>query len=82
MSSPSAQTNSTSREIAFDPFGEPVTEGVVRDCATGGDRTAWRVGAAVFWGLAVAILAGRIYASDIPVAHTVVAFATQLVSFN
>jgi hypothetical protein len=82
MSNPSAQTNSTAREIAFDPFGEPVTDGVARDCTTGGDRTAWRVGAAVFWGLAVAILAGRIYASDIPVAHTVVAFATQLVSFN
>jgi hypothetical protein len=82
MSTTSAQTTSTAAETAFDPFGEPVTDGVARDCASGGDRTAWRVGAAVFWSLALAILAGRIYALDVPVAHTVVAYAAQLVSFN
>ncbi len=82
MRTPSAQTTSVSTETAFDPFGEPVADGVARACPSGGDRTAWRVGAAVFWSLALAILAGRIYASDLPVAHTVVAYASQLVSFN
>lgn len=76
-------TSSLQAETAYDPFGEPVAEGVARACTTSaGDRTARRIGGAVFWSLALAILAGRIYASDLPVAHTVLAYATQLVSFN
>lgn len=70
--------------LAFDPFGEPVAEGAA--CPSGaGDRTARRIGGAVFWSLALLILAGRIYASDWPVAQTVVAqvaHAAQVVALR
>lgn len=81
MRNASAPSTSNQAEASFDPFGEPVTEGVARACtSTAGDRTARRIGGAVFWSLALVILAGRIYAADIPVTQTVVAYATQLVA--
>jgi len=68
---------------AFDPFGEPVTDGVARACPDGaGDRTARRVGGAVFWTLALAILAGRVYAYDLPVVQNVAAQAAQLLALR
>ena len=84
MRSASTTAISTGTEpTTFDPFGEPVAEGVARACPTAqGDRTARRVGGAVFWSLALAILAGRVYAYDLPVTQTVVAYATQLVSIH
>jgi hypothetical protein len=76
MRNPSATRPETT---AFDPFGEPVAEGVARACASNaGDRSARRIGGAVFWGLALLILAGRIYASDLPVAQTVMAQANHI----
>ena len=44
-----------------------------------GDRTARRIGGAVFWTLALAILAGRIYAYDMPAVQDVAAYAVQAV---
>ncbi len=83
MRNTSAMATSSQAETAFDPFGEPVTEGVASACTSNaGDRTARRIGGAVFWSLALAILAGRIYAYDLPVTQTVVAYATQLVSIH
>ena len=67
----------------FDPFGEPVAEGVARACASAaGDRRARRVGGALFWSLALAILAGRIYAADLPITQTVAAYAAQVVALR
>ena len=72
--------------VTFDPFGEPVAEGVARACPSrdctsdAGDRAARRIGGGVFWGLALLILAGRIYAYDMPVVSQVAAYATQLVA--
>lgn len=83
MRNTSAMASSSQAETAYDPFGEPVTEGVARACTSNaGDRTARRIGGAVFWSLALAILAGRVYAYDLPVTQTVVAYATQLVSIH
>lgn len=83
MRNPSATASSSQAEAAYDPFGEPVTEGVARACTTAaGDRTARRIGGAVFWSLALAILAGRIYAADIPVAQTVASYAAQVVALR
>lgn len=74
---------SSQTEMAYDPFGEPVAEGIASACASNaGDRTARRIGGAVFWSLALAILAGRVYAYDLPITQTVVAYATQLVSVH
>lgn len=81
MRNPSALA-STSETVAFDPFGEPVAVGTAESCATAGDRTARRVGGAVFWALALAILAGRIYVSDIPVSQTVTAYVAHLASLH
>lgn len=59
---------------AFDPFGEPVAAAVAAPCAsTAGDRAARRVGGAVFWSLALLILAGRVYAYDLPTVSHVAA---------
>ena len=71
------------RPTAFDPFGEPVADGVARACPeVAGDRTARRVGGAVFWTLALAILAGRIYAYDMPVVQDVAAQAVQMLALR
>jgi hypothetical protein len=69
---------------AFDPFGEPVADGVARACpaTTAGDRTARRVGGAVFWTLALAILAGRVYAYDLPAVQSVAAHAAQVLALR
>jgi hypothetical protein len=68
---------------AFDPFGEPVADGVARACPdAAGDRTARRVGGAVFWTLALAILAGRVYAYDLPVVQNVAAQAAQVLALR
>lgn len=68
---------------AFDPFGEPVADGVARACPEStGDRTARRVGGAVFWTLALAILAGRIYAYDMPAVQDVAAHAAQMLALR
>ncbi|GJE14294.1 hypothetical protein [Methylobacterium longum] len=69
--------------MAFDPFGEFVTAGMVGTCPSGtGDRTARWIGSAVFWSLALATLAGRIYAYDMPVVSQVAAYATQVVALR
>jgi hypothetical protein len=84
MRSPSAlASQSRSEPTAFDPFGEPVAVGVAQACTTtAGDRTARRIGGAVFWSLALLILAGRIYASDIPVTETVMSTFTQIAALR
>ncbi|GJE37787.1 hypothetical protein [Methylobacterium persicinum] len=83
MRNTSATATSSQAEAAFDPFGEPVTGVVAGACATAaGDRTARRIGGAVFWSLALLILAGRIYAADIPVTQTVASYAAQIVALR
>jgi hypothetical protein len=84
MRNTSATATSLGTEpTAFDPFGEPVTSVVAHACPTAqGDRTARRVGGAVFWSLALLILAGRIYASDIPVVETVSSTIMQIASLR
>lgn len=82
-SAPAYQASPDQAGMAFDPFGEPVTEGVARACPShAGDRTARKIGGAVFWSLALLILAGRIYAADIPVVQTVAQVATHLVAWR
>lgn len=69
----------------FDPFGEPVADGVARaysSTSSTGDRIARRIGGAVFWTLALAILAGRIYAFDMPAVQSVATYATQVVALR
>jgi hypothetical protein len=75
---------SENQSPAFDPFGEPVADGVARACpaSTAGDRTARRVGGAVFWTLALAILAGRVYAYDLPAVQSVAAHAAQVLALR
>jgi hypothetical protein len=71
--------------MTFDPFGEPVDGGVARACSSSsaaGDRTARRIGGAVFWTLALAILAGRVYAYDMPAVQSVATYATQAVALR
>jgi hypothetical protein len=84
MRNPSALASHTRSEpAAFDPFGEPVAAVVAQACTTAtGDRTARRIGGAVFWSLALLILAGRIYASDIPVTETVMSTFTQIAALR
>ncbi|MCJ2125346.1 hypothetical protein [Methylobacterium sp. J-077] len=75
--------DSRSTTMAFDPFGEPVAQGVAEACPTAsGDRTARRVGGAVFWTLALVILAGRIYAYDMPAVQSVATYAAQAVALR
>ncbi|KNY20816.1 hypothetical protein [Methylobacterium sp. ARG-1] len=75
--------NTRSTTMAFDPFGEPVAEGVANACPTAsGDRTARRVGGAVFWTLALAILAGRVYAYDMPAVESVASYAAQVIALR
>jgi hypothetical protein len=70
-----------SSPITFDPFGEPVPEGVARAYrSTAGDHTARRIGGVIFWSLALLILAGRIYAADLPVVQTVASYAAKVVA--
>jgi hypothetical protein len=77
------QTLPKIRPAAFDPFGEPVADGVAQACpASAGDRTARRVGGAVFWTLALAILAGRIYAYDLPTVQAVAAQTAQVLALR
>ena len=65
------------------PSANPSTEGVARACTSdAGDRPARRIGGAVFWGLALLILAGRIYAYDVPLVSQVASYATQLVAMR
>ncbi|MGU3666711.1 hypothetical protein ACLBX9_21175 [Methylobacterium sp. A49B] len=74
---------SETQATTFDPFGEPVADGVARTCAdTAGDRTARRVGSAVFWTLALAILAGRVYAYDLPTVQHVATQAVQMLALR
>ncbi|TXM95053.1 hypothetical protein [Methylobacterium sp. WL116] len=69
--------------VTFDPFGEPVADGVARVCTSNtGDRVARQIGGAVFWGLALLILAGRIYVYDVPLVSQVASYATQLVAMR
>ncbi len=68
-------------EPVFDPFGEPITEEVERAGGTAaGDRMARRIGSAMFWSIALLILAGRIFAADLPVTQTVAAYASKIVA--
>ncbi|RYY15521.1 MAG: hypothetical protein EON55_06190 [Alphaproteobacteria bacterium] len=69
--------------VTFDPFGEPVADSVARACMSdAGDRAARRIGGAVFWGLALLIVAGRIYVYDVPLVSQVASYATQLVAMR
>ncbi len=71
------------RPTAFDPFGEPVADGVARACPeAAGDRSARRFAGAVFWILALAILAGRVYTYDLPAVHDVAAHAAQILALR
>ncbi|SDO66236.1 hypothetical protein SAMN05216360_13410 [Methylobacterium phyllostachyos] len=80
---PDMRTYPEARPTAFDPFGEPVTDGVARVCPEAtGDRTARRVAGAVFWTLAVVILAGRVYAYDMPAVQNVAAHAVQMLALR
>jgi hypothetical protein len=77
------RTTSENQAATFDPFGEPVADGVARACPdAAGDRTARRIGGAVFWTLALAILAGRVYAYDLPAVQTVAAHAVQALALR
>ena len=77
------RTVSETQATTFDPFGEPVTDGAARACPdTTGDRTARRVGGAVFWTLALAILAGRVYAYDLPAVQHVATQAVQMLALR
>ncbi|MCJ2013667.1 hypothetical protein [Methylobacterium sp. J-076] len=83
MRNTSATASTPETEAAFDPFGEPVAAGVARACTgSAGDRTARRIGGAVFWSLALLILAGRIYAADLPVTQVVASYAAQMVALR
>lgn len=65
----------------FDPFGEPVPEGVACACmSTEGDHAARRIGGAIFWSLALLILAGRVYAADLPATQMVATYVAQVVA--
>lgn len=76
-------TQTEIRPTAFDPFGEPVTDGVARACPeAAGDRTARRVAGAVFWTLALAILAGRVYAYDMPAVQDIATHAVQMLALR
>ncbi|MDP4003684.1 hypothetical protein [Methylobacterium sp. NEAU K] len=78
-------TGSSIRPTAtFDPFGEPVPEGVISVCTRDAvDRAARRVGGAVFWSLALLSLGGRVYAYDMQVvAAQVAAYITQIVAMR
>ncbi|MFE1598450.1 hypothetical protein [Methylobacterium sp. ID0610] len=60
------ETSST----VFDPYGEPIAIGPA--CPTeAGDRRARRAAIALFWSLALALVAGRVYLGSEPVAHGV-----------
>jgi hypothetical protein len=48
------------RRSAYDPFGEPVERPGHRDAMPDGYR-ARNLGVALFWGLALLILAGRVH---------------------
>jgi len=69
--------------MAFDPFGEFVTEGMAGACPSSTrDQTARWIGGTVFWSLALAILAGRVFAYDMPVVSQVAAYPTQVVALR
>ena len=75
----------TAPTLAFDPFGEPVTEGFWQVCPSSseaGDRTARRVGGVVFWTLALVIMAGRIHVHDMPTTRDVVAYPSPAVALR
>ncbi|MGU3540451.1 hypothetical protein [Methylobacterium sp. A54F] len=62
---------------AYDPFGEPVEAG--RGCAAAsGDRPARNAAVAVFWGLALLLVGGRIYLGDQPVQQVVASAQAQV----
>jgi hypothetical protein len=80
---PVMRTVTETQSTAFDPFGEPVADGVARACPdAAGDRTARRIGGAVFWTLALAILAGRVYAYDLSVVQSVATHAAQALALR
>ncbi|MFE1600467.1 hypothetical protein [Methylobacterium sp. ID0610] len=65
------------RAVAFDPYGEPLDAG--RESAPSpGDRRARSVAVAVFWTLALTLVAGRIYVDPAPVTQTVAAVRMHL----
>lgn len=59
-----------SAATTFDPFGEPMAE-TRAPTAPAGDRRARNAAVAVFWGLALLLIAGRAYLGDKPVAEMV-----------
>lgn len=72
-----------SSDDSFDPFGEPVTPGVSPAGESAqADNAARRIGAAVFWTLALLIVAGRIYVSDLPSTQEIAAYAAQVVALR
>lgn len=65
--------------MTFDPYGEPLP--VARDTAlSAGDRRARRLAVAVFWTLALTLVAGRIYLDPVPAAHGLAAARAHLVA--
>ncbi len=69
---PQKRTAGTARSVSFDPFGEPLDMGRTEACRgeTPRDGVAYRATAAVFWTLALLLVAGRVYFSETPVAQT------------
>lgn len=47
------------RPLQFDPFGEPVAQGVEQATSSSASRIALRSGVGLFWMMVVAIVAAR-----------------------
>ena len=72
---------SDTRQPAFDPFGEPMGSRTRTDAAADlkGFRETRRA-VAVFWALALLLLAGRVYLTDQTAGHKVAAVPTPMVA--
>ncbi|MFD1303798.1 hypothetical protein [Methylobacterium marchantiae] len=67
------------RATSFDPYGEPVCDD--RSVAmVQGDRRARNAAIAVFWTLALTLIAGRVYFSDQSVGQTIILAQAQIAS--
>ncbi|WP_315830885.1 hypothetical protein [Bradyrhizobium prioriisuperbiae] len=64
------------QSVSFDPFGEKAV--VVRPAPR--DGRSYRTGIIVFWAIALLLVGGRIYTSDLPIARTVVAALTGTIA--
>lgn len=65
---------------SFDPYGEPVFDDRAAPMVQG-DRRARNAAIAIFWILALLLIAGRVYVSDQSLGETVAATQAQVASF-